>query len=54
MGDAIDGDGFDARIAEHDLFAAFRGRVAVEGRIDIAAEPLLQLGKPADESLGKR
>ena len=50
VGQAIDGDGAQARVAEDDLVETLGGGVAVEGGLDVLGERSAQLGRSRPES----
>ncbi len=53
MGDPVNGDGQDARIAEDDLVSAFGGGIAFQGGNDVGGKDFLQVRQGADEFQGQ-
>ena len=50
MGETMDGEGEEARIAEDDLVEALRRRIAVEGGLHVLGQKPAQLGQGVDEA----
>ena len=49
MGEAVDGDRFEAGVAEDDFVERLAGGVAVVGGLDVGGEPAAQLGNALEE-----
>ena len=52
MGDAVDEDRVEARVAEDDFVRTRRRRVAVVAGLDVGGQDAAQLGQPVEERVG--